>query len=260
MGIELGTLMEIHDLRTAWPHEAQDFTPWLAGNINTLGKALGIDIDVEETESPVGSFNVDIFAKDADTGRKIIIENQLEDTDHDHLGKLITYASGKAASLVIWIVKRAREEHRAAIEWLNNHTDEEIGFVLCEIKLYRIGNSLMAPFFNIIERPNDWAKEMKNVNPSAPRTILPKITDMLNWKIVKPGDIIIASGTTSEAKLMPNGHVLVDGEEELSIQKWLCSVYGWSSVETYKYSVHKESGKSLSDLRKEYMDRENTRV
>ena len=92
---------------------------------------------IEETESSVGDFNVDIFATDADTGRRVIIENQLEETDHDHLGKLITYASGKAADLVIWIVRKARPEHTPAIEWLNNHTDEGVGFLLCEIKLYR---------------------------------------------------------------------------------------------------------------------------
>ena len=101
----LGTLEEVKDLRKVWPHEANDFTPWLAENIGRLSESLGIDIDVEETESAVGGFSADIYATDADTGRKIIIENQLEDTNHDHLGKLITYASGKSASLVIWVVR-----------------------------------------------------------------------------------------------------------------------------------------------------------
>ena len=139
----LGKLEEIRDLRKVWPHEALDFTPWLSQdeNIGILADAVGLDITVDETESSVGSFNVDIFASETGTDRKIIIENQLAETDHDHLGKLITYASGKSADVVIWVVKRAREEHRAAIEWLNNHTDEKIGFFLCEIKLYRIGSS-----------------------------------------------------------------------------------------------------------------------
>ena len=122
--MELGKLVEITDLREVWPHEAHDFTPWLAKNIGELSETVGIDILIEETESSVGDFNVDIFATDADTNKRIIIENQLEDTDHDHLGKLITYASGKDADLVIWLVKKARPEHRAAIEWLNNHTEE----------------------------------------------------------------------------------------------------------------------------------------
>ena len=110
----LDTLVEIKDLRTIWPHEATDFTPWLGNeeNISLLGDTVGLEISVGETESAVGDFNVDIFATETGTGRRIIIENQLEDTDHDHLGKLITYASGKSAGLVIWIVKKAREEKR----------------------------------------------------------------------------------------------------------------------------------------------------
>ena len=161
--INLSKLEEIKDLRTVWPHEALDFTPWLSqdDNITLLADAIGIDITVDETESSVGDFNVDIFASETGTDRKIIIENQLEDTNHDHLGKLITYASGKSADIVIWVVKHAREEHKAAIEWLNNHTDDNVGFFLCEIKLYRIGNSEPAVKFEVIEKPNDWTKEVK---------------------------------------------------------------------------------------------------
>lgn len=119
--INLGKLKEIKDLRKVWPHEALDFTPWLAeeDNLTLLADAVGLEITVDETESSVGDFNVDIYATETGTDRKIIIENQLEDTNHDHLGKLITYASGKSADIVIWVVKRAREEHRSAIEWLN---------------------------------------------------------------------------------------------------------------------------------------------
>ena len=161
--INLSRLEEIKDLRTVWPHEALDFTPWLSqdDNISLLADAIGLDITVDETESSVGDFNVDIFASETGTDRKIIIENQLEDTNHDHLGKLITYASGKSANVIVWVVKHAREEHKAAIEWLNNHTDEKIGFFLCEIKLYRIGTSEPAVKFEVIEKPNNWTKEVK---------------------------------------------------------------------------------------------------
>lgn len=161
--VNLSKLEEIKDLRTVWPHETLDFTPWLSqdDNITLLADSIGIDITVDETESSVGDFNVDIFASETGTDRKIIIENQLEDTNHDHLGKLITYASGKSADIVIWVVKHAREEHKAAIEWLNNHTDDSVGFFLCEIKLYRIGNSEPAVKFEVIEKPNDWTKEIK---------------------------------------------------------------------------------------------------
>lgn len=168
--ISLGQLKEIKDLREVWPHEALDFTPWLAeeSNLALLADAIGLDITVDETESKVGDFNVDIYASETGTERKIIIENQLEDTNHDHLGKLITYASGKGADIVVWIVKRAREEHRAAIEWLNNHTDENISFFLIEIKLYKIGDSAPAVKFEVIEKPNNWAKEIKKHTSSDP--------------------------------------------------------------------------------------------
>ncbi len=163
MKTSLGMLKEIKDLRQVWPHEAKDFTPWLAEeeNMNMLGDALGLDITADETESDVGDFSVDIVATENGTGRKVIIENQLEDTNHDHLGKLITYASGKSANIIIWLVKHAREEHRSAIEWLNNHTDEQADFFLCEIKLYKIGDSSPAVKFEVIEKPNEWSKSIR---------------------------------------------------------------------------------------------------
>ena len=160
---ELGKIERIDDLRTVWKNEARDFTAWLAQdeNLAILSEAIGIELCLEEKESPVGSFFVDLFVSEERTGRQVIIENQLEETNHDHLGKIITYASGKDASIIIWIVKGARDEHRQAIEWLNQHTDENIGFFLIEIQLWKIGNSLPAPRFNIVERPNDWAKAMR---------------------------------------------------------------------------------------------------
>ena len=166
----LGQLKEIKDLRKVWPHEALDFTPWLAEeeNLALLSDTIGLEIAVDETESSVGDFNVDIYATETGTDRKIIIENQLEDTNHDHLGKLITYASGKSADIVIWVVKRARSEHRAAIEWLNNHTDENIAFFLLEVKLYQIGDSDIAVKFEVIEKPNDLTKEIKRQTSSSP--------------------------------------------------------------------------------------------
>lgn len=156
----LGRMEKIPDLRDIWPREARDFSNWLAQdeNLALLSETLGIDMVLEERESPVGDFNVDLYAIEENTGRKIIIENQLEDTNHDHLGKIITYASGKGAEIIVWIVKHAREEHQQAIAWLNQHTDEKIGFFLLEIELWKINDSLPAPKFNIVERPNEWAK------------------------------------------------------------------------------------------------------
>lgn len=159
----LGKLSPV-TLRSYWKNEATDFTRWLAEeeNLKELGKIIDIDeIELVEVESDVGDFNVDIFAQDASTNTKIIIENQLEKSDHDHLGKLITYASGKEAQIIIWIVKKAREEHIQAVSWLNEKTDSSVNFFLLEIELWQIGNSLPAPKFNVVVKPNGWARAQK---------------------------------------------------------------------------------------------------
>lgn len=158
----LGKLKKI-DLRKAWEHEALDFTRWLAEkeNLALLSEEIGIDIKLLQTEAKVGNFNVDILAEDETTGRKIIIENQLEYTNHDHLGKLITYASGYDAEIIIWIVRDVRDEHKQAVDWLNEHTDEKLNFFLIKMELWQIGESPFAPKFQIISNPNDWAKMIK---------------------------------------------------------------------------------------------------
>lgn len=157
------------DLRSVWSHEAFDFTTWLAQdeNLELLSEEIGVDIKLIKTEAEVGKFNVDILAEEENTGRKIIIENQLENTNHDHLGKIITYTSGYDAEIIIWIVKDVREEHKKAIEWLNEHTDENINFFLIKIELWQIGASDLAPKFNIISSPNEWAKVIKSISNSS---------------------------------------------------------------------------------------------
>ena len=160
--MELGTIKKEPDLRKVWPNEAQDFTPWLAKHLDLLGDALGISLELEEKESPVGTFSLDILAHDQDSNETVVIENQLEQSNHDHLGRLITYASGKDAKYIVWIVKDAREEHRAAIEWLNKITDDTIGFFLVEVQLWKIDDSKLAPKFEVVEQPNGWSKAAKN--------------------------------------------------------------------------------------------------
>lgn len=164
METTLGKIRKITDLRSVWGNEALDFTKWLAKdeNLSLLGETIGIELSLEEEESSVGNFHVDIFASESGTDRKVIIENQLEETNHDHLGKVITYAAGKDASVIVWIVKKVRDEHLQAIQWLNQHTDSNIGFFLICIELWQIDDSKYAPVFNVVERPNDWAKTMKS--------------------------------------------------------------------------------------------------
>ena len=156
----IGELEKV-DLRTIWNNEERDFSLWLAQEkgLAKLSEVIGVDIVLIERESRVGGFSADLYAEVEGSEDKVIIENQLEDTNHDHLGKIITYASGKDAKYVIWIVKRARPEHRQAIEWLNAHTDEDVNFFLLEIELWRIGDSLPAPKFNVVALPNDWVRE-----------------------------------------------------------------------------------------------------
>ena len=162
--MELGELKEV-DIRKVWAHEQYDFSKWLAeeSNINKLGDTLGLTLSDIETEKFVGNYRCDILCKD-DNDRNVLIENQLEPTNHDHLGKIITYASGLDASIVVWIVAEARDEHASAIEWLNKHTDKDLSFFLIEIHAYTIDGSKPAPYFKIIEQPNDFAKSVKEIS------------------------------------------------------------------------------------------------
>jgi hypothetical protein len=162
------------DLREEWKHEASDFTNWLAQdeNLQLLSEEIGIDISLIQTEASVGKFSVDILAEEENTGRKIIIENQLETTNHDHLGKIITYASGFNAEIIIWIVKDVRDEHKQAIDWLNEHTDDKINIFTIRMELWKIGDSPYAPKFHIVSQPNDWVKALKTQSDLSDRRIM----------------------------------------------------------------------------------------
>lgn len=162
MNLKLGKLKKI-DLREYWKHEALDFTRWLAlpENLEELGNEIGVDITLIQTEAGVGRFSADILAQEETTGRKIVIENQLETTDHSHLGQILTYAAGIEAEYIVWIVREARDEHKQAVDWLNEHTDEKINFFLIRIELWQIGDSNPAPKFVVVSRPNDWTKSIR---------------------------------------------------------------------------------------------------
>lgn len=160
--VKIGKLTEV-DVRDLWKHEQYDFSNWLAKeeNIKLLDDEIGLTLMDINKEVYIGSYRCDLVAKDETTGQIVIIENQLEATNHDHLGKIITYAAGLDAKTIIWIVKEAREEHKAAIEWLNNNSSEEIGFFLIELHAYKINDSLPAPMFKVVEKPNNFTKTSK---------------------------------------------------------------------------------------------------
>lgn len=162
--IPLGTFEKV-PLRSAWPTEDGNFTPWLAeeGNIKLLGEALSMELEVEAVERPVGSFRADILARALDEAEhRVIIENQFGLTDHNHLGQILTYLAGvEGTKTIIWIAENIRADHRAAVDWLNENTLDDFSFFAVEIELWRIGSSPPAPRFNIVVSPNDWTRETR---------------------------------------------------------------------------------------------------
>jgi len=165
--MKLGRLEKI-DLREQWKKEDTDFTPWLARdeNIELLSETIGVELEVQSQEENVGPFRADILCLDTANNHYALIENQLEKTDHTHLGQLMTYAAGLDAVTIIWIAQKFTEEHRAALDWLNGITDDTFNFFGIEIELYRIGESLSAPMFSLVSKPNDWTKSVRKTASS----------------------------------------------------------------------------------------------
>ena len=162
VGKQLGKFERV-DLREMWEDESRDFTPWLAQeeNLSLLGETIGIDLELQAKELFIGNYKADIVATDISNNQTVIIENQLEKSNHDHLGKIITYASGIGASVIVWICKAINDEHRQAIDWLNENTNADINLFGLEIEFWRIDDSPPAPKFNIICSPNEWTQSAK---------------------------------------------------------------------------------------------------
>ena len=169
MNKQLGRLEKIKNIRDIWDTEDRDFTPWLAeeNNITQLGEAIGLSLEVEAQEKAVGPFRADILCKDTADDSWVLIENQLERTDHKHLGQLMTYASGLKAVTIVWIATKFTEEHRSSLDWLNQITDDSFNFFGLEIELWKIGDSLIAPKFNVISKPNDWSRSVVAASKTA---------------------------------------------------------------------------------------------
>jgi hypothetical protein len=154
----LGHIKKI-DLREVWPNEAEDFTPWLAEHIAQLGDALGLELELRSTEAPVGQYSLDVWAYETGSNRSVVIENQLETTNHNHLGQLLTYAAGYDASVVVWLTAEFRDEHRAALDWLNTRTGENTQFFGVVVEAWQIDDSRPAPYFSLVVVPNQWRRQ-----------------------------------------------------------------------------------------------------
>lgn len=158
--------LEAQDVREFWEHEAHEFTPWLADSIrhedaSHLEDVLGLDLEVIETEKNVGKYSVDILAEVIDDGRQIVIENQLEPSDHDHLGKCIAYAAGVDADIIVWVSPQFNDEHKDAFQWLNKNSREGVDLFAVRLEVWRIGDSPPAVRFNPIEDPSEWKEKAK---------------------------------------------------------------------------------------------------
>lgn len=155
-------ILERVELRNIWQSESSDFTPWLARpeNLAQLGQTIGMELELEAQEKNVGPFRADLLCKDTATENWVLIENQLEATDHKHLGQLLTYAAGLKAVSIVWVAAQFTEEHRATLDWLNLITDEQFQFFGLEVELWKIGDSPAAPKFNVVSKPNDWSRSV----------------------------------------------------------------------------------------------------
>lgn len=174
--------LEAVDIREVWPDEAQDFTPWLAEeeNLDILGETLGIELEFEAQEKDVGDFRADILCRDTLNNSRVLIENQLEKTDHSHLGQILTYAAGLEIHTVIWIAKEFREEHRAALDRLNEVTTENFQCFGIEVKVWQIGDSARAPQFDVVSKPNDWNR---TVSRDTRRAANQEFSERHQWRL-----------------------------------------------------------------------------
>jgi hypothetical protein len=149
--------LERVELRELWKHEERGFSKWLENNLDELSEAIGIMLSEPKREERAGNFQVDLVAESAD-GNIAVIENQLEFTNHDHLGKILTYLTNLDAKIAVWIAKEARAEHIRTIQWLNETTPQDIAFFLVRLAAYKIGNSDPAPLFTVIVGPSSESK------------------------------------------------------------------------------------------------------
>ena len=153
--------LETADLRQAWKHEAHDFTPWLAENLRLLSSVLGVALETEDTEVRVGPYRADIVARAPMDGSRVVIENQLEEANLQHLGQVLAYLAGLDARIVVWVARGFDDSHLSAIRWLNDHTVDPYAFFAVRVRVVRIGDSPLAPVFEVLQRPSNWDRTVR---------------------------------------------------------------------------------------------------
>ena len=198
MSMQFAKLTEV-DLRDAWPNEARDFTPWLADNLDRLSQAIGIPMELEGAEVSVEQFSADILARIPADNSLVLIENQLENTDHTHLGQILTYLAGLETQTVIWIARGFQEPHLSAIRWLNQHTADPFAFFAVRVKVVRIGDDVsapVAPLFEVLERPSQWDRQVHASQQRSDSDEIRKFRqDFWGFYTIKyPGDIRLREG------------------------------------------------------------------
>lgn len=156
---KLGKLKDVK-MREAWPHEARDFTPWMAENLDALSEVIGLDLELKGREVSISPFSADILARCPENNSLVLIENQLETADHKHLGQLLTYLAGLNAQTVVWVASEFTDAHLSAVKWLNEHTVSPFAFFAVRVRVVRIADSPMAPVFDVLERPNEWDRQI----------------------------------------------------------------------------------------------------
>ena len=252
--MELGELRDIN-LREVWPHEANDFTPWLAENLSRLSQAIGIPLELEDQEVAVEDFSADILATHPADGSRVLIENQLERTDHRHLGQIMTYLAGLDAKTVVWVAQEFREPHLSAIRWLNTHTSQEFAFFAVKVRVVQIGDatSPAAPLFDVVERPNEWIRQLQAANDDNSNIRLSSLREFRKdfWQQY-------AQRYPDDIELRPNHkssnvyHTIAGAIVSQWIGQEYVGIYMHAAAKRYSEELRQQINRHVASLQREY--------
>ena len=245
--VQFGNLVNV-PLREAWQHEASDFTPWLSNNLEHLSSVIGIPLELVDSEVGVEEFSADILALNSTYGTRVLIENQLENSDHTHLGQILTYLAGLDSRTVVWVARDFSSAHLSAVRWLNDHTSDQFAFFAVPVKVVQIGDSAMAPVFEIRERPSEWDIYVRSISTEPLSEAAQFRRDF--WVLYKerhPGDLDLKPGYRNS-----NAYHLID-----DLNVWISQYLSPSSneVEMYVVGQNAESADAVRERLLPYEDR-----